>query len=449
MSNIAEFMENLPAIEKPVSDILGKYDPKSTPQVNITSLVDNHNRNELEQCVTYIKSLKPTYPTIIQRLEARKGKNKPDLAGDISIFINGVIEIDCNACGTQYCYTHVDNTSENEVDCYICHRHSHKSCYNNGDIKPGIYFICSVCVKNKVIIPEVVPPETPENVHVESNTNGDDGIEEEEKSKEEAEEMSEASKRETICPRLVVGECPHGITGKGCPYKHPKWCFKYSRYGDRNPEGCRRGDRCWYYHPKLCDNSLNLNICLNKKCKEVHILGTRRYQPKNQTQWNHPSSSNMPNSYNLQSSKEFPSIIHKNNRQSPNPWNNSPQNESNDSWKNTPHNEVRNPWQNGTQNEDSEPWSNPKQKEVAQEQKMESFLEKCLAKMNSQVTSAISAQVNEAVERSLQPLKENIRISQIGRSQLVNKEIQPTPPPQDATMDSILKLLKQLVPQSV
>ena len=162
-----------------------------------------------------------------------------------------------------------DNTDENEVQCYLCNRFSHKACYSIVDFKPGTYFICSVCIKAKVKEPEVVKSdEKPE---------GETPAPDEDKE----EIIREETKKDTICPRLVVGECPHGITGKDCDYKHPKWCFKFTRYGDKAPEGCRRGNRCWYYHPKLCENSLKLKICLNKKCKEVHILGTRRQPPKN------------------------------------------------------------------------------------------------------------------------------------------------------------------------
>ena len=93
-SNIQTYISSLPEIEDSVKDILISYDDKVSPQVNIKNLTDKNSKPGLEQCVTYIKTLNEQYPTIIQRIEARKGKNnKPDYAGDISIFINGVLEL--------------------------------------------------------------------------------------------------------------------------------------------------------------------------------------------------------------------------------------------------------------------------------------------------------------------------------------------------------------------
>ena len=46
------------------------------------------------------------------------------------------------------------------------------------------------------------------------------------------EDADNERKAETLCPLLAVGECPHGISGRGCSYKHPKWCWKYQKYGN-------------------------------------------------------------------------------------------------------------------------------------------------------------------------------------------------------------------------
>ena len=150
------------------------------------------------------------YPSVFQRIDARKGKNKPDRAGDISIFINGVIEIDCEMCGSQYSHTIAQNTVDHNIKCFICNRYSHKSCYENVEIKQGFYFICSVCTKKSTTNPKVESDLIFEFV-------GEENKSEEKKSKSEEKDEdgttdadSEKQNAETLCPLLVVGEYPHG-----------------------------------------------------------------------------------------------------------------------------------------------------------------------------------------------------------------------------------------------
>ena len=406
-SNIEAFIASLPAINDTVKDILSTYDVKIPSQANIKNLVDHNSKPELEQCATYIKTLRERYPTLVQRLEARKGKNKPDYAGDISIFIHGVIEIDCEVCDQQYCQTIAENTEENNLTCYICNRYSHKSCYDGLELKPGIHFICSICSKKKTQNTVSEEPVTEKPVKAA-------GDEEEAPAAEDLDE-DEDNKSDTLCPLLAVGECPHGISGKGCSYKHPKWCWKYQRHGDRQPDGCRRGAKCWYYHPKICENSLKLNVCLNSKCKEHHLEGTRRHQPKNQAitfnqtsnpfnqpgnsfnqpgnSFNQPgnafnqpgNSSNQPdnlfnqhrqpvNSFNTQSEREFPPVNQQTRKKYVNPWNDESSSDNSD------------------------------------ESKMETFLDKYTAKMTSHFASTISTQVNMAVQKSINPINEEIKL---------------------------------------
>ena len=450
-SNIEAFISSLPLIDIPVKDILSTYDVKVTPQANIKTLVDNNSKPELEQCVTYIKTLHLQYPTIVQRLELRKGKNKPDYAGDISIFINGVIEIDCELCGHQYCHTIAENTDNHNITCFFCKRYSHKSCYEDIELKQGIHFICSICKKKSMPNPDSESTLT-DQVKSEETTQPP-VIEVETRAVDEtvADIATEENKSEILCPRLAVGECPHGISGKGCCYKHPKWCWKYQKHGDRYPEGCRRRDKCWHYHPKICENSLKLNACMNSKCKEHHLEGTRRHQPKNQppitfnqpgnpfnqpgNSFNQPGNSlNQPgntlhqreqhrqpaNSFNIQSEREFPPV-----RQNPT-------------------NKRLNPW-------------NEEVSSVESDNKMEAFLDKYTAKMSSQFASTISTQVNMAVQQSINPLKEQIKflgrnqtreqIPQRDDEQLINQETQVTPKQNQDIQSLLLKYLQNLIPQ--
>lgn len=410
MTDIKEIIAALPQIEINTKNILLTYDVSKTPQENIESLVNENTRPNLELCVTYIKSLKDDYPAIHQKIAARASRVKQGYAGDISIFINGITQIDCENCDEKYCHTSAVNTNENDIKCYCCNRFAHKTCYTDV-IKPGLHFICSVCTKKEVKEPAIeANPVTEAIINVEAEV----AEEPKDDSKEDQEEKSN-----TICPRLVVNECPHGISGAGCEYKHPKWCFKYSQYGDRAPEGCRRGRKCWFYHPKLCENSLALQICLNKKCKDVHIKGTRRFQPKSSPQWENPPVHQTRGPLNLQSQHEFPNLdkpSHNTNEIiTPSPWFSKPQKETNNN-----------------------------------EQLMNAFLEKCLDRINTQVASAISQKVDEAVQRSLLlPIKEKVimPVARPAGTEAVNNSTPNTSQQED--LSSILKCLKQLIPNQM
>ena len=98
-----------------------------------------------------------------------------------------------------------------------------------------------------------------------------------------------------VCPRLVMGTCPHGITGKACPHPHPKFCPKFRVYGPDPNHGCKKGGKCAFFHPKLCNNSFSLRTCLNMECTKHHLKGTTRtlsgnHHPRNEATTNNKHS---------------------------------------------------------------------------------------------------------------------------------------------------------------
>ena len=97
--------------------------------------------------VHYIKSLHEEYPVIVHRVNQRKSRNKNNLAGDVSIFINGITPINCLACKVDYIHAAADNSNNNSVLCLLCNRYSHKPCYREENITPGLAFICTLCFK--------------------------------------------------------------------------------------------------------------------------------------------------------------------------------------------------------------------------------------------------------------------------------------------------------------
>ena len=78
------------------------------------------------------------------------------------------------------------------------------------------------------------------------------------------------------------GRCTHGITGKVrrrgkiCDGNHPKLCPKL-RKGGFGKNGCEKGYKCEFIHPKVCRGSLTAEkICPDpKSCKFFHVVGTR------------------------------------------------------------------------------------------------------------------------------------------------------------------------------
>ena len=88
-----------------------------------------------------------------------------------------------------------------------------------------------------------------------------------------------------ICSLLQIGKCPHGVTGKTphngqseCNGYHPKRCNKFVRNGTNRKYGCRRGDKCMFFHPKPCSLSVSDKSCYDKDCTLTHLVGTKRYK---------------------------------------------------------------------------------------------------------------------------------------------------------------------------
>ena len=84
-----------------------------------------------------------------------------------------------------------------------------------------------------------------------------------------------------ICRYYKNGTCRHGISGKGCPHQHPKACKILIQHGNRGPRGCRNGNKCEDFHPKMCPQSLIARECLTLDCPLRHVAGTKRTTTRN------------------------------------------------------------------------------------------------------------------------------------------------------------------------
>ena len=349
-SNLSEISKNDP-FYLGIDSILKSYDFAKSPSKNIHNMESSYNKDQLYAAVYYVKSLQTEYPAIVQRVNQRKSRNKNNLAGDISIFVNGLQPIKCLSCNSDYIHAAAENSQNNSVFCLLCNRYSHKQCFKKENIPPGLSFICSPChIKNtsqdtnletektddhqtppsqnsankshppvsptqpnqsqalaspvlaapppnrsqSTPQPKSTQPEEPD----ESTANEDSLLHPYQTPKSDTNTPKvDEEKSEEWCKLYLEGICPHGISGKGCSSTHPKRCNKYSKHGEERYRGCRRGKNCKYFHPRLCKNSTEMRVCLARTCKDVHLLGTQRFKPSGnyqhtESQQNHSSSQN-------------------------------------------------------------------------------------------------------------------------------------------------------------
>ena len=88
--------------------------------------------------------------------------------------------------------------------------------------------------------------------------------------------------KERVCQNYKRGTCPHGLkgnkehNGRVCEFEHPKYCWKFCRFGSQRKFGCTKGSECEYLHPVLCKFSVKKKVCTNQDCTFIHLKGTRR-----------------------------------------------------------------------------------------------------------------------------------------------------------------------------
>lgn len=93
-----------------------------------------------------------------------------------------------------------------------------------------------------------------------------------------------------VCKFYLQNKCKYGLTGKGsqgtgCKFSHPKPCNKYTSHGT-GPGGCKKGKKCEKFHPRMCRDSLQHQLCQNTNCTYLHTKGTIR-TPNNRQNPNH------------------------------------------------------------------------------------------------------------------------------------------------------------------
>ncbi|KAK4329139.1 hypothetical protein Pmani_000490 [Petrolisthes manimaculis] len=85
----------------------------------------------------------------------------------------------------------------------------------------------------------------------------------------------EQNREKLVCLYYKKGICRHGIAGKECIYSHPKPCRRLMEHGIKGKHGCKRDNKCRWFHPRLCYNSLMHHECFADSCRKFHVKGTR------------------------------------------------------------------------------------------------------------------------------------------------------------------------------
>lgn len=297
-----------------IKTLFDAYDYEKSFEQNVNLLGTSRTilQKHLVSAVKVLQSMGDEYPGLKDRLSAIKTTGnsftKVTAATAIVSFIHDAREIKCLKCKKDFSPYSSDNAHE-EIKCFKCKRPSHRECYADTQVDEeiGLVFLCSLCFSIKshppTEQPEKKPPgdvpavskpsseDKPPEQEAEKNAEpassheetGDDSkppeVEKKRTSKDENYDRSRS-----VCPLLLNQQCPHGITGRSggvCENYHPVWCRKYMRNGPEGKYGCKRGDKCRFYHTQLCQNGVVSQMCLNPDCKLIHIRGVRRIKGAN------------------------------------------------------------------------------------------------------------------------------------------------------------------------
>lgn len=276
----------------------------------LTSL--GYRKPQLKDAVEYIENnFTEKYPKAVEKIVKKKNITKIDYLNQILDFVVFSLPHTCLKCEGDYLPYVQDNGAEDDLKCFVCGLPAHKDCYKSEDVKLHLVFLCQICLvaetvksdkrnQEEVKTREEKEDSASEDSGEDSDEDTSDSSSDEKWSKKERkvrkrkDKSGKKKKRDEICPLLMEGKCPHGISGIECEYKHKNICYKYCRFGTREMHrgGCRFGEECRFLHPTICQNSLTMQVCLSETCTNVHLQKTHR-KPKEsvgkQTSYRNPN----------------------------------------------------------------------------------------------------------------------------------------------------------------
>ena len=306
-----------------------------------TVLSSNIKKAPLIAVVNFLlKNFSDKYPKAVEGLGVKQNSTKVELAGQIVDFVQLSRPQFCLVCKTDYLPFSQNDSADGDsgVKCFVCQTPAHAECVNETTISEdqGIVFLCNNCIQRKKaeqdqdksihLSPSKTPQESDSSSEessktpVQSESSSEDSSsnseyfsprtkkkkkrkslenttvnktkhtnqskvdtskkenKEESTTKKVSKDEKDKLKKDEICPLLLEGKCPHGISGKSCEYKHKRYCFRFCGFGDQKNHraGCRFGKDCRYLHPKLCQNSVVMRACYNKQCTLTHLKFTRK-----------------------------------------------------------------------------------------------------------------------------------------------------------------------------
>ena len=253
-------------------------------------IVEKFQTSQLLDTTTYLYTLKEQFSSAVKKINTRQvNKTKKDFALEIVKFCKEIRPSTCRKCQEEYIPCEVASQDVDYVQCVICEKTEH-TCLSAKEINPnnGIVYMCLTCQKTifKVgnvakmlkIIPvpendtEVTPEQTPEADTGSRNQLPDEnnGSRSQTNNNERGEEHIKV-KSGKVCELYKQQLCPHGLVGRNCEDDHPRHCRFHCQFGY-----CKWGEKCYFLHPVLCENSRTSKTCYNDDCKRTHLKGTRR-----------------------------------------------------------------------------------------------------------------------------------------------------------------------------
>ena len=304
-----------------IGDLLSKADPvskslltafDSSKDMHVNSKLMSSSRFSKENLVTCAQFLKIE----TEDLEGNPlFSNKPSLADRIILEIQSLYPAICGSCDTEYSIK-FDSESKPLLRCFLCFQGCHdcelfaEPTVDPSKYPPGIVWLCSTChTINNPIKPakskasraasrDQSRPQTPvrdDNSQVSLDKNelltrlNKLKVEQVDSENSSSHTNKQSVQFNDVCELFQLGKCPHGVSGKksakgkpSCSKSHPKRCTKFIKYGKKNRYGCRRGDKCKFFHPQHCPTSLSQKSCYSEECTLVHLAGTRRRKPPDQ-----------------------------------------------------------------------------------------------------------------------------------------------------------------------
>lgn len=397
-----------------VKETINLVNPEALKSTNIKTLCSsNVLRNELIETSKFLETLQSEYPSASQHLR-KSSRSKQEHATDIVNYLQDLFPQKCLVCSELYIPASVANDLS-IISCYICSQKSHAGCYDGIplDTTIGVVYVCTACSVNKptpqtneesnesIVISgtEKTPTLTQQIPQIETQTTDSDHKEKHKDgdTTDNSQNKSGEYKEIPICQLYTENRCPHGINGNKliggarCSDSHPRRCYYFSKFG---PSACKYKDRCRFFHPHLCENSVKLKMCLNKDCRDIHLRHTKRQLREEKWSSKNPNPKYQQPQIWGKSTQEGPSII--------------------------------NPWISENTN------TKPTEPNTSNQNNSNNFLTRYLEQIKADLQKSMSIMINEAITTQRDKLNESTHFQinqqhEMYRNQIIQPQQEPVP----------------------